>query len=92
MRIINTLFACLPLLLSQPLLAEDFHAQQFHDQNCMKCHGTEVYTRGNRRVTSLPALDNQVARCDANLGIKLFPEEQTALVDYLNSAFYGFEK
>ena len=70
----------------------DFDAESFHGTNCTRCHDSSVYTRPNRRVRSLQALDVQVARCDANLGIKLFPEDQAALVNFLNTRFYGFAK
>ena len=74
---------------SLPVAAE-FDAAGYHEDNCTTCHGTEVYTRDNRRITSMNALENQVARCDANLGKKLFPEDLASLVDHLNTNFYKF--
>ena len=68
--------------------APDAHA--LYTENCTKCHGTEVYTRDNRRVTSFGALQSQVAMCDANLGTKLFPEDLELLVEHLNTNFYRF--
>ena len=70
--------------------AAEFDASSYHDAKCMTCHGTEVYTRDNRRITSMTALEGQVARCDANLGTKLFPEDLALLVDHLNTNFYKF--
>jgi hypothetical protein len=70
--------------------AADFDAASYHDAQCMKCHGTEVYTRDPRRVNSFSALEGQVAMCDANLGTKLFPEDLALLVDHLNTNFYKF--
>jgi hypothetical protein len=77
------------LAISSPAVAE-FDASSYHDGKCMACHGTEVYTRENRRITSFPALEGQVARCDANLGTQLFPEDLTLLVEHLNTNFYKF--
>jgi hypothetical protein len=71
--------------------AEPFDAAAFHQKSCMSCHGTEVYTRPNRRIGSLPALEAQVARCDANLATQLFPQDLDHLVDYLNTSYYKFD-
>jgi hypothetical protein len=71
--------------------AADFDPATYHDGNCMRCHGTEVYTRSDRRVTSYPALQTQVARCDSMLETKLFPEDLQQLVDLLNDRYYQFE-
>jgi hypothetical protein len=72
--------------------AAEFDASSYHDAKCMTCHGTEVYTRENRRITSMAALETQVARCDANLGAQLFPEDLALLVEHLNTSFYKFSK
>ena len=83
--------AALLLLSSAAATAAEFDAASYHDAQCMKCHGTEVYTRDPRRVNSFGALESQVAMCDANLGTKLFPDDLASLVDYLNESFYQFE-
>ena len=70
--------------------AETFDPASYHQNTCMRCHGTEIYTRENRRVTSFRALQAQVARCDANLGTKLFPEDLGQLVKHLNEQYYRF--
>lgn len=71
--------------------AEDFDAEAFHQEKCMTCHGTEVYTRPNRRIDSLSALETQVARCDANLSTQLFPQDLESLVKHLNGEYYKFD-
>lgn len=71
--------------------ASDFDPAAYHSNNCMRCHGTEVYTRANRRVTSFPALETQVARCDSMLETKLFPEDLASLTNLLNERYYKFE-
>ena len=70
----------------------DFDAAAYHQAECTRCHGTEVYTRDNRRVQSFPMLQAQVERCDANLAKKLFPEDLAQLVDYLNDNYYKFNQ
>ena len=80
------------LALSTTTNAEAAKGQQLHDQNCMKCHGTEVYTRENRMVTSRDALVKQVKRCQLNLGVQWFNEDVNAVVQYLDQTFYKFGK
>jgi len=70
----------------------EFEASGYHEQHCTRCHGSEVYTRDNRRVQSYHALQAQVARCDANLAMGLFPEDLNALVEHLNTRYYRFDK
>jgi cytochrome c553 len=80
-------------LLSYPLAASaatDFDAASFHAANCTRCHGTEVYTRPDRRVTDLERLRAMVRMCDANVGTQLFDEDMETLTEYLNANFYHF--
>jgi hypothetical protein len=67
-----------------------FDPARFHQTNCTTCHDAGVYTRSDRIVRSLPALQAQVARCDVNLGTGLSPEDQAMLVEHLNRTHYGF--
>jgi len=78
------------LTLTATAATAEFEAAGYHEAQCMKCHGTEVYTRDNRRVNSFGALQRQVAMCDANLGTKLFPEDLDLLVEHLNTNYYRF--
>jgi len=90
----QTKLAAVGLLLiasTTPVVAE-FDAASYHETQCMRCHDTGVYTREDRRMTSLPALRAQVERCDANLATKLFPDDLAAVVDYLNDNYYQFDK
>lgn len=77
--------------LSATAQARDFDAARFAETKCTGCHDSSVYTRSNRRVRSLPALETQVRMCDANIGTKLFNEDMTALVHYLNDKYYKFK-
>lgn len=93
----KTMLLCLGLSLgySLPALAETaekIDAKTFVHEKCSGCHDSSVYTRKKRRVNSLPQLDAQVRMCDAQLGIKLFDEDISAVVDYLNQSYYHFDK
>jgi mono/diheme cytochrome c family protein len=73
---------------SDPVMAQ---GKALHEDKCTSCHGTEVYTREDRRVTSLGALSHQVNNCmkgpaNANWSVA----ETNAVVEYLNTKFYKF--
>jgi len=68
-------------------------------ENCVKCHadmmggdGSKIYTREDRRIDSLEALNKQVHRCKNSLGVS-WPEDQIAdVVAYLNKTYYKFKQ
>lgn len=65
--------------------------KQLHDEHCVKCHGTEVYTRPDRRVSSLEGLHKQVRFCEQNLGLTWFDDDIDNSATYLNSEYYKFD-
>ena len=65
--------------------------KQLTDQNCVRCHGSELYTRADRRVTSLPGLHKQVRRCEQMLGLTWFDEDINNVAGHLNQQYYKFE-
>ncbi|MCU7852453.1 MAG: cytochrome c [Candidatus Thiodiazotropha sp. (ex Monitilora ramsayi)] len=68
--------------------------QQGHElveTNCVRCHGSEIYTRPDRRVTSLPGLHKQVRFCEQMLGLTWFDEDVDNTATYLNQEYYKFE-
>lgn len=73
--------------------------KQLLEENCIKCHadmvggdGHKIYTRENRRIDSLAALNKQVHRCKTSLGVS-WPEDQIAdVVAYLNKTYYKFKQ
>jgi hypothetical protein len=70
--------------------SENFDAESFISDQCTQCHDSGIYTREDRRVTSLQGLHSQVRMCDANLGTGLFDEDIEAVVGYLNENYYKF--
>ena len=83
-----TLAAGLMLVVNANAQAPDAHA--LYTENCTKCHGTEVYTRADRKVTSKDALDTQVRMCEQNLGLKWFDDEVNSVATLLNKEYYKF--
>ncbi len=73
------------------MAADTGHGKSLQQENCMSCHDTAVYTRQDRKVTSLAGLDKQVRRCELSLGLKWFDEDVADVVAYLNDAFYKFK-
>jgi len=71
--------------------------QQLHEEHCAGCHrnmtGGEaraLYTRSDRRVRSLAQLRERVRYCQGELELGWSADRAEAVVDYLNSHYYGF--
>ena len=67
------------------------------DRKCEACHQNKtmgdapaVYLRKDRKVTSMEKLKAQVAACNAELNLQLFPDEEEHIVTYLNDTYYKF--
>lgn len=68
------------------------------EAKCEACHnrkiggdGSAIYTRKDRRVTAKTKLLPQVARCNNELSLGLFPEDEAAIAAYLNATHYRFK-
>ena len=68
------------------------HGKSLQQENCMRCHDDSMYTREERRVTTLDALKHQVQRCETNLDLAWFPEDVDDVIEYLNTSFYKFKQ
>jgi hypothetical protein len=85
------------LLIALPLIAAGMPAAAIDvpgllvDQ-CSSCHGSEVYTRKDRRVHNLFELEKQLQRCNHAVGSKWDLNTVTAVMDYLNSKYYKFKE
>jgi len=75
---------------AQGFADDTVNAQALVEQNCTSCHGSEVYTRSDRRVDSLDALHGQVRMCEQNLGLTWFDDQVDAVTTLLNSEYYQF--
>jgi len=65
--------------------------KELHDETCTRCHGGEIYTRFESRIESHVDLRRQVSFCSSNLSAGWFPEEEEAVVDFLNTTYYKFK-
>ncbi len=69
-----------------------------HEEHCVSCHASltggnadSLYTRTDRRVTTLEGLQKQVRRCELTLGLRWFDEDVNDVTSFLNQNFYHFE-
>ena len=80
--------------------AEDAaRGQTLHEKNCVSCHhsltggkANSLYTRSDRKVTSLEGLRRQVRRCELSLNLRWFNEDINDVTSFLNQSFYRFDK
>jgi cytochrome c peroxidase len=101
---LHRLIAVLPLTLALAAIAAPEHATHENgkkliaDAKCEACHigkvggdGSAMYTRKDRRVTTKAKLLPQVSRCNTELNLGLFPEDEAAIAAYLNATHYKFK-
>ena len=67
------------------------------EKNCETCHHNKtlgdakaIYLRKDRRVTSLEKLKAQVALCNSELNLQLFPDDEEHIVAFLDDTYYRF--
>lgn len=69
------------------------HAQgkSLHDEKCTTCHQNEVYTREDRMVKTMMALEHQVNNCMKGPAKAEWTQpETTSVVEFLNDRYYKF--
>jgi mono/diheme cytochrome c family protein len=86
------LLTALTLPAGATLAADIAAGEQLHAKHCGQCHGTEVYTREDRKMNDYAALEQQVRRCEQNIGLKWFEEDVENVAAYLNQTYYKFDK
>jgi hypothetical protein len=69
------------------------------EKKCEICHNNKtlgdakaVYLRKDRKVTTLAKLKAQVALCNSELNLGLFPEDEEHIVAFLDQTYYRFGK
>lgn len=65
------------------------------EKKCEGCHANKtlgdakaIYLRKDRKVTSIAKLKAQVALCNSELNLGLFPEEEEHVAAFLNATYY----
>ena len=71
--------------------------EALHKDHCISCHDAltggkpnSLYTRKDRRVTTLKGLKKQVKRCELSLGLRWFDDDVANVAEYLNKTYYRF--
>ena len=87
----------LPAFSSALLPGDAAHGKTVHTKSCAGCHdnltggkGDKLYTRDNRRVTSLEGLMGQIGRCNTMQSLNLSEDDLNGLTKYLNETFSKF--
>ena len=67
------------------------------EKKCELCHNNKmmgdakaIYLRKDRKVTGWEKLKSQVAACNTQLSLELFPEEELHVAHFLNETYYKF--
>ena len=67
------------------------------EKKCESCHHNQtlgdakaIYLRKDRKVTSLEKLKAQVALCNSELNLQLFPDDEEHIVLFLDQTYYKF--
>jgi hypothetical protein len=84
------LLLLIPSAYAASLPGDTNDGKRLHDANCMGCHDTGIYTRTDRVVQSLDALEEQLAGCSHMAQKKFSASETQNLIKYLNDQFYQF--
>ena len=84
-----------------PASAADIEAGKrlVEEKKCETCHHNKtigdakaIYLRKDRKVTTLEKLKAQVALCNSELNLQMFPDEEEQVADYLDATYYKFRK
>ena len=69
------------------------------EKKCESCHHNKtlgdakaIYLRKDRKVTSLEKLKSQVALCNSELNLQLFPDDEEHIAAFLDRTYYTFKK
>ena len=89
------------LLLTTALLASSLafaneEGKELHEESCVACHivthDDAFYTRDNSKMGKFSDLSRQVSMCASNFNLGWFPDEEKAVLDYLNKKYYKFQE
>jgi hypothetical protein len=98
-RLFLILFGLFGLNMSVYSAPDIANGKKIDQQQCYACHakksgfgnGDMIYTRSDSRVKSLQNLKTMVARCNTELRLDLFPEDEADVTAFLNQQFYKFK-
>ncbi len=66
------------------------NGKELHNENCVRCHDSSMYTRVDRKTKNYESLRERVVQCEIMTELIWFEEEVDDVTAYLNKAFYHF--
>ncbi len=78
------------LMMSSQLAVANDRMERLLNQQCMSCHGNEIYTSPNRKVKNPVQLEKQLQRCNHVIGGQMDMDTITQLMNYLDKKYYKF--
>jgi hypothetical protein len=61
-------------------------------EDCLGCHGTELYLPPKAKIKTLAALKKEIDRWNDRMNPKFTKQEVEDLLEYLNRDFYKFPR
>ena len=98
-KLVFTFAAMFGLYLSAHATPDIANGKKIDQEKCYACHakksgfgnGDMIYTRSDSKVKNLQNLRTMVARCNTELRLDLFPEDEADVTAFLNKQFYKFK-
>jgi mono/diheme cytochrome c family protein len=91
-RIVWAALSCLMLSTVPALAAGDAARGAKLHEDCLGCHGTELYEPPRARIKTLAALKKEVESWNDRMNPKFTKRDVEDLVAYLNASFYKFPR
>jgi cytochrome c2 len=86
----SLLILLMPSAYAASLPGDAANGQRLFDAHCTKCHQTDIFTRKDRKIQSLDALNEQLVGCAHAAKVDFSASEMQDLLKYLNDQFYHF--
>ena len=90
----KTIISLLLMTLSLSVTAANgkhHEGKMLHDDKCSSCHTDSVYTREDKMVKTMSALEHQVNNCMKGAAKAEWTKPQTtSVVNFLNDKYYKF--
>jgi mono/diheme cytochrome c family protein len=89
-RMVWAALSCVILSTSPALAAGDAVRGAKLHEDCLGCHGTELYAPSRAKIKTLAALKKEVERWNDRMNPKFTKRDIEDLIAYLNANFYKF--
>lgn len=73
------------------LLGDHKSGSKLHKSSCTACHKSSIYTRKDRKVSTINGLEKRVAMCSTMLKTNFSDEQKGDIVKFLNDNYYKFK-